>query len=268
MSELEDISMALMGQQFGGPGRDPATVTEPARDMYDAGILYTDELLRRVVEAVRERGTLDETVLVVLADHGEVLGEWGDFFGHGASLYQESVSVPLIVRYPPAIPSGTRVETPVSTVGVFGTILELAGIEAPPTLQVGSLVPIAKGLSDTAGPIIAETMRPEALGGAERDMGDPLMYGNRRYRAFRSEGWKLVETSESEAFLFDLRSPAGETRDVAQSQPRQLASLQAALASARADLGLPSLDAVEVGEAAPELDEATRERLRQLGYLE
>jgi arylsulfatase A-like enzyme len=228
-------------------------------------------MLRRVVAAIRNRGTLDETVLVVMADHGEVLGEWAGYFGHGPSLYQEAVSVPLVVRYPPAVPAGTRVTTPVSTVGVFATILDLAGIELPPTLQVGSLMPLVAGTSDSpdsAGPVLAEIMKPTMLGGEGRDLGDPLMQGSRRYRAYRQGDWKLVETSEGEAYLFDLGSPLGETRDVARSQPDQLARMRADLAVVQAELALPPLDALEVGEGAPELDEATRERLRQLGYLE
>ena len=267
MSELKELSMALMGQQFGGPGRDAEEAAEPARDMYDGGVLYSDEMLRRVVEAIRERGTLDQTVLVVLADHGEVLGEWGNFFGHGPSVHQEAVSVPLVVRYPPVIPAGTRIAMPVSTLGVFGTILELAGVEAPPTLHVGSLMPVVLGLTDSPGPVLSERMKPIMLGGEGEDLG-PLMRGSRRYRSYRSGDWKLVETSEGEAYLFDLASAEGESRDLAASQPEQLAVLQAGLASVRLELGLPALDALEVGEAAPDLDEATRERLRQLGYLE
>jgi arylsulfatase A-like enzyme len=141
--ELREISVDLLGAQFGGAGRAVEEVGEPTRAMYDGGIVHTSELLEHVVEALRARGTLDDTILVVLADHGEVLGERGGFFGHGPSLYQESVGVPLLVRYPARVPAGVRVAEPVSTLGVFATILQLADLPAPPTLQVGSLVPSA-----------------------------------------------------------------------------------------------------------------------------
>ena len=120
-------------------------MTTPVRALYDGGVAYTDELLRRVVDALRERGTLDRTILVVLADHGELLGERSRFFGHGPSIYQSLVHVPLLVRYPPRVAPGTRVAAPVSTLGVFATILDLAEIEPPPTLQVGSLVSTPDG---------------------------------------------------------------------------------------------------------------------------
>jgi arylsulfatase A-like enzyme len=271
MGELEKISMALMAQQFGGPGRDPAEAGPPARDMYDGGVLYTDELLRRVVEAIRTYGSLDRTILVVLADHGEILGEYGGYFGHGETLYQESVSVPLLVRYPPAIPAGARVEAPVSTVGVFATILDLAGVEVPPTLHVGSLAPLARGEADGSdpGPVLAEITKATALGGPGRSRPDPQMRAETRYRAYRDGTWKLVETSEGEVFLYDLASEAGEARDLAGGRPEELARLRAALEATRERLGLPPLDAeLASGEAAPVLDEATVERLRELGYVE
>jgi arylsulfatase A-like enzyme len=268
-SELESISMALMAQQFGGPGRPLAEVKEPARDMYDGGVVYVDELLRRVVEAIRARGTLDRTVLVVLADHGETLGERAGFFGHGPSLYQEVVSVPLVVRYPPRVAPGTRVATPVSTVGVFGTVVDLAGIEAPPTLQVGSLVPLASGAADGSGPVLAEMSLMTAMGAPERVLPDPQMHSGKRYRALRDGRQKLVATSTGERLLYDLAEDPAESRDLAGERPDEVARLAARLEAVRMELGLPALDVdLSQGEGAAELDPATRERLRQLGYVE
>ena len=72
--ELRRISLDILGQQFGGPSVDATVVGDAARDMYDGGVAYTDALLRRVVDALRDSGRLDRTILVVLADHGEILG--------------------------------------------------------------------------------------------------------------------------------------------------------------------------------------------------
>ncbi len=267
-SELEDVSMALMAQQFGGPGRPLAEVETPARDLYDGGIVYVDALLKQVVEAIRARGTLDRTVLVVLADHGETLGERAGFFGHGPSLYQDVVSVPLVVRYPPRIAAGVRVPVPVSTVSVFGTVVDLAGFEAPPTLQVPSLVPLTTGAVDGSGPVLAELSLMTAMGAPERVLADPQMHGGRRYRALRDGSWKLVESSAGERFLYDLAEDPGESHDVAAERPQELARLAARLEEARVALGLPALDVDLARGEATELDPATKERLRQLGYVE
>lgn len=266
---LERISMTLLGQQFGGPGMDLAEARPPALAMYDGGVAYSDELLRRVVEALRARGTLDDTLLVVLADHGEIMGEKAGFFGHGPTLYQEVVHVPLLVRYPPRVPGGLRIETPVSTVGAFATILELADLEPPPTLQVGSLVPLLRGEGPAGGPVLSELMMPEAMGGTDRPPLDERNFSDRRYRAYRDGRWKLVESSKGDVYLYDLETDPTEQHDVAAEQREQLARMLAGLEAVRAAIDLPALDAeLASGDAAPELDEATQERLRQLGYVE
>jgi arylsulfatase A-like enzyme len=266
--ELRGISVDLLGAQFGGAGRAVEEVGEPTRAMYDGGIVYTSELLERVVDALRARGTLDDTILVVLADHGEVLGERGGFFGHGPSLYQESVGVPLLVRYPGRVPAGVRVTEPVSTLGVFATILQLADLPAPPTLQVGSLVPLLQG--DDAidpGPILAELH--DATGMGARGRADPQMQAERRYRLLREGSLKLVTSSKGDAFLYDLATDAAETRDLADERPDVLARMQARMGEVQGRLGLPDLDApLAVGAEAPELDAATQEHLRALGYAE
>jgi arylsulfatase A-like enzyme len=269
---LRSISVDLMGQQFGGKGRSVAEAAAPARDMYDGGIVHTSDLLGRVVQALRERGTLDRTVLVVLADHGEILGERGGHFGHGPSFYQESVGVPLLLRYPPRIPAGARVATPVSTLGVFATIFDLAGLAAPPTLQVGSLAPLATQPGQQGGgPIFAELHPMPLPGGAfeARADRDPQMHLDRRYRLLREGGLKLVVSSKGDALLYDLAADPGETRDLAAERPADLARMQERLSVLSTEIGLPALDAPLAAEgAAPELDEATVERLRALGYTE
>jgi arylsulfatase A-like enzyme len=269
-SELRRISLDILGQQFGGPDVDAGAAGEPARDLYDGGVAYTDALLGSVVGALRESGTLDRTVLVVLADHGEILGEHGGFFGHGPSLYQSMVGVPLAVRYPARIAGGVRVATPVSTVGVFATIVDLAGIEPPPTLQAGTLVPLARGAGadGSSDPVLSELVAA-AGPGARASRDDPQMLKGQHLRAYRSGSWKLVEASQGGPFLYDLASDPAETRDLARERPEQLARLVAELEAVRTRLALPRLD--ELGGAtgpAPELDAATQERLRELGYAQ
>ena len=265
-AELTRISLDVFAQQFGGPKVDLNAVTTPVRALYDGGVAYTDELLRRVVDALRERGTLDRTILVVLADHGELLGERGHFFGHGHSIYQSLIHVPLLVRYPPRVAPGTRVEAPVSTLGVFATILDLADVEPPPTLQVGSLVRSADGAGEA--PVLSEVVasRPQD---PRTDGEDPQMLSGQHLRAYRSGSWKLVETNRGGPFLFDLARDPTEARNLAAARPEEVQRLSAELEAARVRLALPKLGEIGGRTSAPthELDEATQQRLRELGYL-
>lgn len=269
-AELRAISIGLLAAQFGGEQQPVDEVQGPTRDMYDGGVAYSDLLLARIAQAMRQRGTLDRTIFVVLADHGEILGEHGGFFGHGPSLYQESVGVPLMVRYPPRVPQAARVETPVSTLGVFATIMDLAELEPPPTLQVASLVPlIADDGARAGGPILAELHAADSMPGGSIELDDPQMKGDRRYRLLRDGDLKLVSTSMGQDLLYDLATDPHETRDIGAERPEALQEMRARMESVRVSLDLPALDAaLAAGEDPPELDEATRERLRALGYLE
>ena len=107
------------------------------------------------------------------------------------------------------------------------------------------------------------------MGSEVQRRADPQMQADRRYRLLREGTLKLVETSKGEAFLYDLAADPGETRDHGAEQPAQLARMRVRMEEARASLDLPVLDApLAVGGEAPELDEATREQLRALGYAE
>ncbi len=96
-------------------------------DKYDAAIAWLDETLGGLVDELGRRGVLDKTILVVTSDHGELFGEHG-LQDHANALYLPLIHVPLIVRFPQALPAGTRVATVVSLRDVAATIVELAGI--------------------------------------------------------------------------------------------------------------------------------------------
>jgi len=265
-AELRAASMTLFAAQFGAQVDDPAGLAPAATDMYDAGVLYADHLLGRVVDALRRHGSLERTIVVVLADHGEMLGEHGEF-GHGNSVYEPVLRVPLLVRYPPRIATGARVAAPVSTVGVYATVLDLAGIAPPPSLQVGSLMPALAGQA-AGGPVVAERFASMLGSAAGAHPADPLLRPDTRYRAYRAGTRKLVLTSSGAEHLFDLAADEHEVRNLAGTDPAAVARLRGELETWRAALGLPALDAPADGTAPPEIDPAAHDRLRALGYVQ
>lgn len=95
---------------------------------YDGGIAYMDAELGRLVQELTNRGVLDRTIVVVTSDHGEMFGEHGGIVSHGNALYFELTRVPLVMRYPPALPSGLRVARPVPLRDLARTLVELAGL--------------------------------------------------------------------------------------------------------------------------------------------
>ena len=95
-------------------------------DNYEACIRGLDDDIDRLLGELRNRGTLDNTIVVVTSDHGEYFGEHGKT-GHGNGLHLPVLHVPLVMRYPKGIPAGLRVDAPVSLRELPGTLLALAG---------------------------------------------------------------------------------------------------------------------------------------------
>ena len=94
---------------------------------YDGALAYLDEQLDRLFKSLAERGMLENTVVIITADHGEEFGEHA-VYDHGNSLYLPSVHVPLLISYPAGVPAGARISAPVTLRDVPATILDLAQV--------------------------------------------------------------------------------------------------------------------------------------------
>ncbi len=124
-------------------------------------------------------------------------------------------------------------------------------------------------LASSTGPVLSEKMGSQAMGGGNIVLPDPQMRGDTRYRAYRAGQLKLVETSSGDTFLYDLASDPTEAHDLSRERPGDLERLQDELEAVRVALQLPHLNAdLTTMESLPELDDATIERLRALGYVE
>ncbi|HJO02922.1 MAG TPA: sulfatase [Acidobacteriota bacterium] len=127
---------------------------EFAKAAYDEEILWVDSQVGRLFEALRERD-LDETTWVALtADHGEAFSGEHYHRGHGMSLYDEVMRVPLVL-WGPGVPA-VRHQEPVSTVDIVPTLLDLTGREVP-EVSGGSLVPLMEGEEPPVRPIFARS---------------------------------------------------------------------------------------------------------------
>lgn len=98
-------------------------------DYYDDGIADLDTHIGELLQAMQKRHLTQNTLLIVTADHGELLGEHGKVGHWNAGLYRELIRVPLFIRMPGVIPSGIRIPTPVSTSALPATVLDLVGEE-------------------------------------------------------------------------------------------------------------------------------------------
>ncbi len=123
----------------------------PKRDIdrliaiYDSTISYQDQELGRFVAQLKAWGIWDETMLVITADHGEELFEYGQC-GHGSSTRDLLIRVPLLIRDPARIPGGTVIDEGVEGIDIMPTVLDAVGAPVVPAVQGRSLIPLAQGV--------------------------------------------------------------------------------------------------------------------------
>jgi choline-sulfatase len=205
-----------------------------------------------------ERLGLDATTLVVLtSDHGDQFGEQG-FVGHGNSLSNRVLHVPLGFAWPGHVEPGASAN-PVQLVDVLPTVLDLAGLPVPADLDGRSLAPLLRGQTLPERPAFSELRT--APGVCER-LGLPDDCRLDRY-AVQTGRFKLVR-SQLPRFekLYDLAADPLETRDVAAEHPDALQEHRALL---DAYLASPAREPDASGAGA--LDAETLRQLEALGYL-
>lgn len=195
---------------------------KPRMDLYDGAIAYLDDQVGVMLDSLERRGLLENTIVIITADHGEEFAEHG-MNDHGVSLYRPALEVPLIVVYPPKVPAGVRVPAPVGTRDLPATIAELAG--ADPVFEGVSLTSYWSAPAAASSPILSHIRRlirrPAWFPASRGDMYALAMDG---YHYIRNEG----DGSEE---LYDLVRDPLELRDLVRSPDgiRMLPELRLAL---------------------------------------
>ncbi len=234
------------------------------RALYRADVGFADDRAARLLSLLETAGVLERTLVVVVSDHGENLGEHG-LMEHQLCLYETLLRVPMIFRLPGVVEAGRSDDAPVQIVDVMPTVFEAVGL--PPALWPG--VDGRSVLRDSpppARPVIAEAMRPINQRRLFRKLDPAFDFDpyDRRLTSIQVGELKLIVSDRGPAELYDLASDPGETRNLAAEQPDAVAALSRQIEARHTAARQPS----RPGEAAPELDPETVEALRALGYLD
>ncbi|HLY37740.1 MAG TPA: sulfatase, partial [Candidatus Binatia bacterium] len=224
-------------------GTRPAPLTEREvdvlRDAYDGDIRMADESFGRLLDAVAAHGMLDDTIVVLTSDHGEEFLEHGGV-AHGQTLYAETLDVPLLVRLPKARDGGTVVDALARQVDILPTILDVAGVPAPPGLSGSSL------------------FRPR-VGAVEAHAS--LRLAGRAIDALVGDGWKVVRDEdrppEARFEVYRTDGDPGEHADRSATEGDLLGHARTRLE----ELATPRLP-------GPRVPEERLERVRSLGYVD
>jgi len=215
---------------------------------YLGEIAFTDSQIGRLLDHLEQQGLLDDTFVVVVADHGESLGEHGES-EHGLFIYDAVTHVPLIIRVPFGDYGGTRRGEPTSIVDVTPTVLEMTGVGASSDLHGISLVASFDA-----------QFEPSPRYVYSESWYARLHYGWSPLQALRGDRYKLILSSDPE--LYDMRQDPREADNLV----GRMNTVEAELTRA-AEASFAGWSAQSLQSTPTELDEATRNKLASLGYI-
>jgi arylsulfatase A-like enzyme len=181
------------------------------RRWYEAEIAAVDAEIGRLLDRLKARGIYDDTLVVVTSDHGELLGEHGDF-GHVVWLYEPTVRVPLVVKYPEGESAGTRSSRLLSHVDVFAEILARTGRALPDGVQGRPFKAPEQAVLSEYRPTSAFAVPwPDRYG-----------FGQTAILSVALPGFKMIRSDGGTEELFDLLSDPDELRSLADPGARSL----------------------------------------------
>jgi N-acetylglucosamine-6-sulfatase len=186
-------------------GRETATTDEEIRGRLEM-LLAVDDSLGRILAALEQSSALDNTVVVFTSDHGYFYGEHG-LNEERRLAYEETIRIPLLIRYPPRIKAGSVASELVLTIDLAPTMLSLAGVTPPATMEGRSLVPLLTGE--------ARDWRTSFLVEYYSDTVFPRVL-NMGYSAVRTDRYKYIEYRELQNMneLYDLQADPYEERNI------------------------------------------------------
>lgn len=228
--------------------------------LYDAELAYVDHRIGQLYDHLAAAGLLDDTMVIVTADHGENLGEHG-LMDHQYCVYDTLTHVPLVIRHPASFPAGHRESAPVQTLDIFPTIAQIMGRDTDPALamlQGKSLLPA--DLAREARPFtVTEYLAPQ-LHSFRREAVPIDEKFTSQLRALRTPTHKYIWSSAGNHELYNLAADPGETRNLIAQEPETAEALARQLDDWLAEHTLDQDD-------GPGIDAGIASRLEALGYI-
>jgi arylsulfatase A-like enzyme/Tfp pilus assembly protein PilF len=214
---------------------------------YDGEIAYVDACIGRLIDALEKSGRLDRTVVAVIADHGESLGEHGEQ-EHGVFLYEPVLRVPWIMRLPNHAHAGTVVTEQVRAIDVLPTLAALAGAKPPSRID-----------GENVGGLIEGRRRSNPPPSYAESFYSKWHYGWSELRSVRVGAWKYIDAPRPE--IYDMQADSLERKNVLDTRGVLAKGLSAELTKITGGFGPAAT------RGAPQPDPETLARLRSLGYV-
>lgn len=228
------------------PYTPPSPFDTKCKSAYDGEIAYTDVYVGKLVNLLKEKGIYTKTLMIIVGDHGEGLGDHGEDT-HGIFLYDTVLKVPLIFHSPDVIPSGLEIDKQVRTIDIFPTILEILEVPIPESCQGMSMIPLMEG-KDLEIESYGETYLPL------------LACGWSELKAIRTNKWKFIQAPKPE--LYDLENDSFEEKNLIEREKELADQLRKKLETMEKKVA-----SGEETEPAKRLTPEEQEKLAALGYI-
>lgn len=191
-------------------------------DAYDGELAYTDSCIGRLLDWLEQSGRFQDTMIIVMSDHGESLGE-RDVYHHATQLYNEQTRVPMIVYHPETGPR--RVRDYVSTIDLGSTILNANGIACPDSYLGINLLTLLQGESVSRPPVFAEVTKQEISKFVT--LAQQVHPETKKYMAIARDGFKIIFNRDVFSFeLYDLKQDPKEDHNLYSVMPEKAAEMR------------------------------------------
>ncbi len=231
-------------------------------DRYDAEIAFVDDGIGRVVAKLKEMGLYHRTMIVLTADHGESFGEH-QRFGHGSTVYEQELKVPLVIKLPGPGEGGRVIGGQVRNVDIMPTLLDGCGLPVPEACNGRSLYPFIEGDAVPELPSVTETHYRNVHLLTYRHLGDKIIYDLGQDRAWLYD----LKTDPDERMNLLSESAAIEPAAEEMTEPGRRRE-QRMRTELLALFGVPLMtDLLMTEKDIKEIDTDTKERLKALGYV-
>lgn len=268
--------------RWGAPLAEPLGELEAQvlSDFYDAEVAYQDDYLGELFDVLEQRANKDNTLTIIVSDHGDGLGEHG-YFGHAFVAYEELIHVPLMMKWPQRLPQPARVSTPVSTRRVFHTILDAVGnVPELPNFKPAeagrlSLMHAVHGVDPENGTAYSEVYPPlnflRAIENHWPELIEPFRCDLMRRAVVKEDGrqvtCKLIQVDNQPDELFSLTADPAEAENLITLKRSEATVLNQQLNMMAAKWARVH-EELEAGEAVEVEDEQLLQQLRGLGYID
>jgi arylsulfatase A-like enzyme len=246
-------------------GLDPKDYVRRALERYDGEVAHNDKSIEILIDKLKELGVLDNTLIVVVSDHGEEFMEHA-WTGHGSTLYQEQTHAVFMMWNPKLFPTPRRVAEPVQLIDLMPTVLDLLDIPVEGVVQGQSVAPLALGQTfERKSPVMTSRIPQVATSPV------PVPENLTRTFARLDPQWKVIYRSGAkraglnEIELYDRKADPGDQNNVAAQNPQVIEKFMPEIRQWIDGQQQVSKMLGPGGKST--LDAQTIERLRSLGYI-